>query len=908
MIKQLLSGIILGILATIFSLQYDPKIQKIISDGFAQAFEDSLECRFQGKISSVNFFFPSLEFTHVSVTPKDPHDTSWRWDADVYRTSCSLWHLLFQGSLDLRVCLKNVHAHSAVQNNALAIGPHVERMIAGPTDVPLLIKSISLNRARFTLHDSERKVLIDLSWSSETKLIDRLLKTNLVWHDGCIEYAGMKCLSDLAGKLHIEMMEIPGSAPDLIIDNSCRFKSQLCGTDIKDFFIHGSWEHTAGNFSLKTNDPSCAADSISLQLQENGLEISCNAQAPLSLIDHIAQKWMGIKVPLQGQAHITACGVLKKNELVHTQCLLKCDSLSYQNNQLCTDIAMNLQQHNNSLWQSSLAATVGGIPLKGLASFDMIEKRAHLALGNTQTITIDPLKLSIDAQGVSLVLDSDNAGNYSGTLSLALKHSPMPLVFKAGIAGDITHCALTGSGNGYQADALISFIPFNLEKLAIVDEKKSQQVFHASGAIDQLKGSCDIGSILSLASIVSGMKWEGQGKLLWDITHDGDRFVLDSVLHKSNIRIPNTYTFITDFSLKSYFESQLKKIVIESAKISLNKGKLSCDHGTLFFNTDNTLSFAYVPLIFDSCLITIKNDIFASLTGNTLFSYQPMQKPLLKGSLIIDRSQVKENIFSAQFYKYFTTQSSLNVPIPDCTLDLNIETRDPLRIKTSLLETSAHGSFHIAGDLSSPKMSGMISLHDGIIQFPYKPLFITKAFLQAIPDHPDDPAIELIARNKIKNFEVTLSVHGSLKNHTVSLESTPALTETQLVSLLLAGNHEETLQAAVPALVMDNLKNIVFESEHSPLKLAGYFKSLLTPLKKVRLMPRFTDQTGRGGLRGAIEIDVNDRVHALIQKNFSLTEDTRFELEYLLSDDISLKGIRDERRDVNAEVEMRWKF
>ncbi len=74
------------------------------------------------------------------------------------------------------------------------------------------------------------------------------------------------------------------------------------------------------------------------------------------------------------------------------------------------------------------------------------------------------------------------------------------------------------------------------------------------------------------------------------------------------------------------------------------------------------------------------------------------------------------------------------------------------------------------------------------------------------------------------------------------------------------------------------------------------------------MVPSFTDQTGRGGLRGALEISLDDRWRATIQKNFSLTEDTKFELEFLLSDDITLRAIRDERRDLGGEVEMRWKF
>ena len=76
----------------------------------------------------------------------------------------------------------------------------------------------------------------------------------------------------------------------------------------------------------------------------------------------------------------------------------------------------------------------------------------------------------------------------------------------------------------------------------------------------------------------------------------------------------------------------------------------------------------------------------------------------------------------------------------------------------------------------------------------------------------------------------------------------------------------------------------------------------------VNLKPNFSDQSGRGGLRGTLEIVVNDRWRALIEKNFSLTEDTHFELEYILSDDITFRIIRDERRDVGGEVEMKWKF
>jgi len=126
--------------------------------------------------------------------------------------------------------------------------------------------------------------------------------------------------------------------------------------------------------------------------------------------------------------------------------------------------------------------------------------------------------------------------------------------------------------------------------------------------------------------------------------------------------------------------------------------------------------------------------------------------------------------------------------------------------------------------------------------------------------------------------------------------------------LLLAGSEEESLSIVAPALIMQNIKHLIFSSTSTLPNLDSYVKKVFNPFKHIHLVPSFIDQTGRGGLRAAIEIDINEQWRACIQKNFSLSEDTRFEVDYFLSDDICFKGVRDEHRDVSAEVEMRWKF
>jgi hypothetical protein len=80
----------------------------------------------------------------------------------------------------------------------------------------------------------------------------------------------------------------------------------------------------------------------------------------------------------------------------------------------------------------------------------------------------------------------------------------------------------------------------------------------------------------------------------------------------------------------------------------------------------------------------------------------------------------------------------------------------------------------------------------------------------------------------------------------------------------------------------------------------------LGALGDVRIVPRFSDQTSRGGLRAALAIDVNEQLSALIQQNFSLSEDVLIEVAYKPTDELTIRGMRDERGDFGGEVEARF--
>lgn len=205
--------------------------------------------------------------------------------------------------------------------------------------------------------------------------------------------------------------------------------------------------------------------------------------------------------------------------------------------------------------------------------------------------------------------------------------------------------------------------------------------------------------------------------------------------------------------------------------------------------------------------------------------------------------------------------------------------------------------------LFAPQIKGSISLRRGTISFPRNKLFISSGKIDFIPNQISNPMITLLAKNRIKKYVISLHVTGQMQKPTVFLESNPELTEEQIISLLFTGSENMSLRAGLPTLIMQNLSTLIFGNKQVRPVTTSFFQKLTTPLKYIQITPDFTDQSGRGGVKGSISADINKQLHAHIQKNFTMQDDLAFQLEYFFSDNLNIKAIKDHRGDLGAELE-----
>ena len=102
---------------------------------------------------------------------------------------------------------------------------------------------------------------------------------------------------------------------------------------------------------------------------------------------------------------------------------------------------------------------------------------------------------------------------------------------------------------------------------------------------------------------------------------------------------------------------------------------------------------------------------------------------------------------------------------------------------------------------------------------------------------------------------------------------------------------------------MQNLSTLIFGKKDLQPVSTGFFQNIAKLFKYVQITPNFSDQSGRGGVKGTIDVDINKQLHARIQKNFTMQDDLSFLLEYFFADNFNVKAIKDHRGDVGGEIE-----
>jgi TamB, inner membrane protein subunit of TAM complex len=513
-------------------------------------------------------------------------------------------------------------------------------------------------------------------------------------------------------------------------------------------------------------------------------------------------------------------------------------------------------------------------------------------------------------RGISAMMLFDSCGKAKGQAHVSVTYPHRELVFEQRFDFNGTTCGLVGSCNDIDYAVTCVCDPlWRLHRASIDHKGKFFTCNGTAGDRYTVAGELSYYYIGVLCQIFGIDCLPGEGELIFSGIFNASCFKGSITTQGLNVRLPYTYNILRD--VESEFSIDFNKRLLHFTDLSAvcTKGEIRCSHLRCVFDEHAQLSFAYIPLQLKHYFIEQHKALFALLSGNLIITYAAHRNASLAGHVVLENCHVSNNILSSEFQQSLIGLSVRpwapgDIPI---NVDIFVKSHSPLHAKTDFLDASACINAHIEGTVAQPSLSGSLQLLHGYLKFPYKPLYITRGRLYFLPQL-GDAIIELNAKNTVKQYGVNLSVSGSISKPYLSFDAYPHLEKDQIVGLLLGGSHDGTLSFVLPAFLSDSVEDLLLGPATLGSNLQASLKNLFGPLKKMRILPSVTGEGRRGGTQGTLVIELNDRLRALLQKNFKTQQETYCEIEYGWSNNTTIRLIKDDEGTIGGEIETRWKL
>ncbi len=929
-------ALFLGLVCSLALLQEDEWLKVRLERIIVQSMTEIIGVPFSCKISHVDMLGGSL--TAVDMYAASAQG-AWTFSCPETLIHFSWLSWLKDAAFDTRLIFNKALIFSRYENKQWAVVDPFLKVIRAPITWPMKLSNCSFTQGNVNLEwDTIR---LHMSASSSTDVFHDVVSTKIVVQKSDVQRGPKVWAKNIAGTL---MVDVPLENTDayeikMQVHADLPFVKKLSDRSLLIY----TYKNGAGSWQWSPEDRSVVIKADGLTFNpDDSLSMDAQVTGSLEKIAHYMPFTVfpeSMKGALQGQAHVHIL-----DDAVSYQGTARIDNLSYEG--ICfgnTDVEIKGDKQK-------VAGTITGAHILGAVPsvqwlYDLqtgtCESTVHLGQAYCPVN-----KLAIEKEGARLnlvykdgVLKGDYVMRARIDPSIGSKiQKPKKVLIQGTLEGG-DQVRLKGTVDGAPFACTFKLKPYDVTYFSygdptpiksvevgqdlvkkkswrrkgrqkkeheVIPVKRRSIVFGKKNGV--LVGEIDFEYIKDAFSHFFGFQPQGTARIDLKANIQKSPLSLDVSLSDGNIKIPEAHNYIKEVRATLSYDATLRCLTAKNVLLQLQKGTISTQRATLFFSDTGSLMYAHLPCRAHEAFVGWNKDFFGLLSGAVTGVYAVDKKGghwKCTGVVSLDKGHMKSNVLSAK-----NQQDMLSSSFPfakNIELDLHFSTKSPLQVKTLFFNTNTEISATVKGTVAQPLVRGLVELNKGSFLFPYKPLYVSLGKLYLNPEQPDDPVIQLAAKNTIKKYAITMQVTGTLRQPKISFKSSPALPEEQIITLLLSGSHDSPLYAAMPPVVMMHLESLFFGSDEHSSKAQQFFKALFKPFKNVRFVPTYGEEEGRT-FREQFEIDFTDRLRAKAQNNLTLSKETQFEVEYSVSDDVTVKAIRDDTGSLGGEVEMRWKF
>lgn len=243
-------------------------------------------------------------------------------------------------------------------------------------------------------------------------------------------------------------------------------------------------------------------------------------------------------------------------------------------------------------------------------------------------------------------------------------------------------------------------------------------------------------------------------------------------------------------------------------------------------------------------------------------------------------------------------------PLNNLRLDVRIVSAPELTVQTALAKLSGDVDVRLRGTGTRPSLLGRINIAEGDINLNGTKYHLDRGDVTFANPLRIDPILDMEATTRVRDFDITIGLHGTLEKMTTTYRSDPPLSSDDIISLLAFGRTQEesyassrgtSLGEGAGGAVLGQLINQTVTNRAS--KLFG--------VSAIRINPALGGADNNPSARLTIEQQVSNNVTLTYITNLTQSAQQVIQFEYNINTEYTVQAIRDENGVVSFDVLIR---
>jgi len=299
-----------------------------------------------------------------------------------------------------------------------------------------------------------------------------------------------------------------------------------------------------------------------------------------------------------------------------------------------------------------------------------------------------------------------------------------------------------------------------------------------------------------------------------------------------------------------------------------------------------------------------------SVTANQDLKVQGTPKnALISGDITITRfAQIPSADLAAAFANTSAPVPNANSPLSNLHLDVHVRSAPELTVQTSLAKLSGDADLRVKGTALNPVLLGRVNIAQGDLKINGQKYFLERGDITFANPVRVDPLLDVEAKTRVRDFDITIGLHGTLERLSTTYRSDPPLSSEDIISLLTLGRTQQ--EYAQPgggggggANLGEATGNAVIGAAIN--QLVTNRVSRLFGVSAIRINPAAGGPDNNPNARLTVEQQVSSNVTITYITNLARSAQQVLELEYNVTRDYTINAIRDENGVVSFDLLIR---